>query len=177
MMKALVKQQAGPGVSLISCPVPQVGQGEVLINVLKTSLCNTDLSLLLMAEWKRFIEGHCPENSLCFIGQITPCEIARVLESNYGQDRADSTEVIEGLLQVGQLEVMEPGVVWKVLRDYQNSNAGFPDHLLARVNESAGCEATVTFDKNTSKKTGFWAIEIRALDRWKWLMSIYLMVF
>ena len=38
---------------------------------------------------------------------------------------------------------------------FKNSNADFPDHLIARVNESAGCESTVTFDKKASKQTGF----------------------
>ena len=46
--------------------------------------------------------------------------------------------VIEELLQVGQLEVAVPEVVWRALDDYKNSNADFPDHLLARVNESVG---------------------------------------
>ena len=103
----------------------------------------------------RFIEGHCTEKSPCFIGQITLCEIAWVLERNYDQDRVAIADVIEQLLQVGQLEVMEPSVVWRALSDYKSSNADFPDHLLARVNESAGCEATVTFDKKASKQPAF----------------------
>lgn len=103
----------------------------------------------------RFIENQCTEDSPCFIGQITLCEIAWVLESNYGQNRVAIAEIIEQLLQVGQLEVMGSSVVWKALRDYQNSNADFPDHLLARVNESVGCESTVTFDKKASKQPTF----------------------
>lgn len=103
----------------------------------------------------RFIETYCTESNPCFIGHITLCEVAWVLESNYGQDRAAIAGIIEKLLQVGQLEVMEPSVVWKTLRDYQASNADFPDHLIARVNESAGCESTVTFDKKASKQPAF----------------------
>lgn len=103
----------------------------------------------------RFIEGHCTEGNPCFVGHITLCEVAWVLESNYGQDRAAIAEVIEQLLQVSQLEVMEPSVVWKALKDYKSSNADFPDHLTARVNESVGCEMTVTFDKKASKQPAF----------------------
>ena len=83
------------------------------------------------------------------------CELAWVLESNYHQSRAQIALVIEQLLQVGQLEVMEPEVVWRALEDYKKSNADFPDHLLARVNESKGCESTVTFDKKAAKQPPF----------------------
>jgi len=76
-------------------------------------------------------------------------------ESNYGQDRSAIARVIEQLLQVGQLEVMKPSIVWKALKDYEKSNADFPDHLVARVNESVGCKATVTFDRKASKQPGF----------------------
>jgi predicted nucleic-acid-binding protein len=58
-------------------------------------------------------------------------------------------------MQVGQLEVMEPEVVWRALNDYKNSNADFPDHLLARINQSQGCDTTVTFDKRAAKQPGF----------------------
>jgi predicted nucleic-acid-binding protein len=75
------------------------------------------------------------------------CELAWILESNYRQNRREIADVIEALMQVGQLEVMEPDVVWRALRDFMNSNVDFPDHLLASVNNSKGCTATITFDK------------------------------
>ena len=103
----------------------------------------------------RFIETQCSDESPCFIGQIVLCELAWVLESNYGQSRAEISAVIEQLLQVGQLEVMEPDVAWRALDDYKNSNADFPDHLMARINESQGCEVTLTFDKKASKQPSF----------------------
>ncbi|MEJ2610750.1 MAG: type II toxin-antitoxin system VapC family toxin [Candidatus Thiodiazotropha sp.] len=107
------------------------------------------------AQASKFIETNCTDKSPCFIGQIVLCELAWVLESNYNQDRKQITTIIEQLLQVGQLEVMEPEVVWCALNDYKNSNADFPDHLLARVNESRGCGVTVTFDKKAAKQRFF----------------------
>ncbi|MCV6625527.1 MAG: type II toxin-antitoxin system VapC family toxin, partial [Cellvibrionaceae bacterium] len=102
-----------------------------------------------------FIEKTCTEESPCFIGHITLCEIAWVLQSNYQQDRESIANVIEQLLHVGQLELMGPGEVWQALKDYGNSNADFPDHLIARVNEALGCEATVSFDKKAARQPGF----------------------
>jgi len=103
----------------------------------------------------RFIETQCSDESPCFIGQIVLCELAWVLESNYGQNRAEIAAVTEQLLQVGQLEVMEPDVAWRALDDYKNSNADFPDHLMARINQSQGCETTLTFDKKASRQPAF----------------------
>lgn len=103
----------------------------------------------------QFIESNCTDDEPCFIGQIVLCELAWVLESAYDQDRHQITHIIEELLQVGQLEVQHPEVVWRALNDYKNSNADFPDHLLARVNQSSGCDCTVTFDKKASKQPTF----------------------
>lgn len=107
------------------------------------------------AKATRFIETSCTEEHPCYLGQIVLCELAWVLESNYRQSRDDIATVIEKLLQVGQLEVANPDVVWRALDDYRKSNVDFPDHLLARVNESAGCDATFTFGKKASSQPAF----------------------
>lgn len=102
-----------------------------------------------------YIETQCTADTPCFICHITLCELAWVLERLYHQDRAGISSVIEMLLQVGQLEVIEPQVVWRAVRDYKQSNADFPDHLIARLNELNGCETTLTFDKKAAKQAGF----------------------
>jgi len=103
----------------------------------------------------RFIETQCTEEVPCYVGQIVLCELTWVLESNYSQTRTQIATVIEQLLQIGQLEIANPAVVWRALDDYKHSNADFPDHLLARVNQSAGCETTVTLDKKASRQPTF----------------------
>lgn len=102
-----------------------------------------------------YIERQCSGNTPCFIGQIVLCELAWVLESSYGLGRKAIADVIERLLQVSQLEIMDPDTVWHALEDYKKSNADFPDHLLARVNHARGCDATATFDKNAGKQPFF----------------------
>ena len=122
-------------------------------NVLVRYLVQDDPSQ--SAKATKYIEKHCTADSPCFIGHITLCELAWVLERLYNQDRYSIATVIEELLQIGQLVVMEPQIDWKALRDYKQSNADFPDHLLARVNETNGCEITLTFDKKAAKQPGF----------------------
>ena len=103
----------------------------------------------------RFIETHCTEDSPCFVGQIVLCELAWVLQHNYNQNREQIASILSELLQVGELEVLEPDIVWRALEDYKKSNADFPDHLLARVNQAKGCDTTVTFDKKAAKQPAF----------------------
>src|SRR5713101_371755 len=50
-MKALVKAKAAPGLWLREVPDPAPGRGEVLIRVLRTGICGTDLHIESWNEW------------------------------------------------------------------------------------------------------------------------------
>ncbi|MFF4894970.1 L-threonine 3-dehydrogenase [Streptomyces sp. NPDC001068] len=50
-MKALVKQKAEPGLWLADVPEPTVGPGDVLIKVLRTGICGTDLHIRAWDGW------------------------------------------------------------------------------------------------------------------------------
>ncbi|MFF3749158.1 L-threonine 3-dehydrogenase [Streptomyces sp. NPDC002018] len=52
-MKALVKQQAEPGLWLLDVPEPETGPGDVLIKVLRTGICGTDLHIRSWDGWAR----------------------------------------------------------------------------------------------------------------------------
>ncbi|WP_043263210.1 L-threonine 3-dehydrogenase [Streptomyces sp. CT34] len=52
-MKALVKQKAEPGLWLTDVPEPAVGAGDVLIKVLRTGICGTDLHIRSWDGWAR----------------------------------------------------------------------------------------------------------------------------
>lgn len=52
-MKALVKQHAEPGLDLVDVPEPEVGPGDVLIKVLRTGICGTDLHIRAWDGWAR----------------------------------------------------------------------------------------------------------------------------
>ena len=114
------------------------------------------------AQAAAFIVQYCTSKNPGFIGHITLCELAWVLESCYDQSRDEIAVVIEHLLQVEQLEVMQPHIVWQALSDYKQSNADFSDHLLARANEAQGCDVTVTFDKKAGNQAAFERLETLA---------------
>ena len=50
-MKALVKARPEPGLSYEDVPVPSIGRGDVLIQVLRTGICGTDLHIYAWDAW------------------------------------------------------------------------------------------------------------------------------
>lgn len=52
-MMALVKEKAGPGLTLREVPIPETGPGEVKIRILKTAICGTDLHIYRWDEWSQ----------------------------------------------------------------------------------------------------------------------------
>jgi len=50
-MKALVKVAAGPGLELTDVPDPAAGPGDVLVRVLRTGICGTDLHIDAWDDW------------------------------------------------------------------------------------------------------------------------------
>jgi threonine 3-dehydrogenase len=53
MMKALVKSQPAPGLTLEEIPVPEIGINDVLIHVEKTAICGTDVHIYKWDDWAR----------------------------------------------------------------------------------------------------------------------------
>jgi threonine 3-dehydrogenase len=52
-MKALVKREAAPGLWLEDVPEPQPGPNDVLIRVLRTAICGTDVHIYKWDDWAR----------------------------------------------------------------------------------------------------------------------------
>jgi threonine 3-dehydrogenase len=50
-VKALVKATQGPGLELTEVPEPEPGPGDVLVRVLRTGICGTDLHIQSWDEW------------------------------------------------------------------------------------------------------------------------------
>jgi threonine 3-dehydrogenase len=80
-MKALVKSKAAPGLWLEDVPKPEPGPGEVLIRVLRTGICGTDLHIDAWNEWAQatikppLVVGH------EFVGKVA--ELGEGVESVY----------------------------------------------------------------------------------------------
>jgi threonine 3-dehydrogenase len=69
-MKALVKSRPEPGLSLEEVPDPTIGRDEVLIRVLRTGICGTDLHIY---EWDGWAQQNVPPPLVIgheFVGEI-----------------------------------------------------------------------------------------------------------
>jgi threonine 3-dehydrogenase len=52
-MDAIVKSQAGPGLTLAKVPIPEPKMGEVLIKIHKTAICGTDVHIYNWDSWSQ----------------------------------------------------------------------------------------------------------------------------
>jgi threonine 3-dehydrogenase len=70
-MRALVKQEAGPGLVMTEIPEPEIGINDVLIRVDRTGICGTDLHI---DDWNEWAKQHVPLPLVIgheFVGEIT----------------------------------------------------------------------------------------------------------
>lgn len=69
-MKALVKKEAAPGIWLEEVPIPKIGINDVLVRVMRTAICGTDMHIYNWDAWAQktipvpMVVGH------EFVGQI-----------------------------------------------------------------------------------------------------------
>ena len=89
-----------------------------------------------------------------FVPLVSVVELAWVLSSAYELDRAQLFQAFEALLRTKEIVVDRAETVWKALRVFQNANADFADCLIERSAAVAGCEWTMTFDRNAVKGCG-----------------------
>jgi len=85
-----------------------------------------------------------------WISVIVLCETVWVLSRAYGYDKATIQSVLQRIFLACELAVEQQEQAWGALRDYAQGNADFSDYLIIHMNRYAGCEYTITFDKNAS---------------------------
>jgi predicted nucleic-acid-binding protein len=102
-----------------------------------------------------FIERAAAGGERLLIDAIVLCELAWVLDAAYGYPKANLADAVEAILLTAQFEVDEKDTAWAALADYRNSRADFADCLIGRVNQSRGCDTTVTFDKSLKTLPAF----------------------
>ena len=94
-----------------------------------------------------------------YITVVSLVELVWVLTACYGSAKKEVCEVLEMLLRTKELMVAEAGTVWKALRVCRDGKADFPDSLIERLADAAGCAYTATFDRGAAKTCGMRLIE------------------
>jgi predicted nucleic-acid-binding protein len=93
-------------------------------------------------------------DSAGFIPLIVIAELSWVLSSAYGLSREQLAEALEGVLRSKEWIVEKADIVWQAVRLFQSSSADFADCLIFRSAAAAGCEKTMTFDRDAAKSGG-----------------------
>ncbi len=101
----------------------------------------------------RFMNSLSPD-SPGFLSLIVIAEIVWVLQLSYGFTKKEIERVLESLLRSRELIIERAEVVSKALRKFSVGRAGFVDCLIEGCSNAAGCEHTVTFDKNAASGAG-----------------------
>jgi len=85
-MLALVKEDRGPGLTLKDVPVPPAGAGNVLIRVLKTAICGTDVHIYAWDEWGQrtvpvpLVAGHESVGRIAQLGEgVSDLEVGQLV--------------------------------------------------------------------------------------------------
>lgn len=106
----------------------------------------------------KLIEG-LSDASPGFISLVTILELTRVLESAFELTRTQIVQMFQNLMAVDVFKIERVAVVASAVRAYAGSKADFADCLSERSSAQAGCERTMTFDKDAAKSGGMVLIQ------------------
>ena len=81
-------------------------------------------------------------------------ELVWVLERAYGLSRPDIARALDSLLEARELVVEAADRVAIAVDRYRKGGAGFSDQMIALAGQGAGCQATVTFDRQAGALPG-----------------------
>jgi predicted nucleic-acid-binding protein len=88
------------------------------------------------------------------ISLVTLIELVWVLRSSYDATREQTQRAIEILLRSRGLIIEGRDLVRLALSAYSQGTADFPDYLIESHGHAAGCDYSVTFDRNASISAG-----------------------
>ena len=89
-----------------------------------------------------------------YISLVTMAELVWVLRSSYEATREHIQRVISTLLRSRGLRVERSDLVWLALSAYSKGTADFADYLIERCGNAAGCDYSVTFDRDAANSAG-----------------------
>ena len=101
----------------------------------------------------RLFESLTPEEP-GFVSTVALIETVWVLRSFYDVSRTHLQRIIDTLLRTRGVVVERSDLVWMALSAHSRGNADFADYLIERHAHAAGCEYTLTFDRDAVNTAG-----------------------
>ena len=89
-----------------------------------------------------------------FISLVSIVELSWVLEAGFELSRRQIAEAFQNLMAVDAFKIERVSVVAGAIRAYAEGKADFADYLIERSSVHAGCDRTMTFDREAAKSGG-----------------------
>lgn len=96
-----------------------------------------------------------PPEGGCFVHPLVLAEFANRLEREFKLPRGAIAEYLERILRAPEFTILDTDQALEALGRFRACEATFSDCLLAALNQSHGCEVTVTFDPRAAACAGF----------------------
>lgn len=90
-----------------------------------------------------------------FVNHVVIAETIWVLANPMQQPKRVLLDIMDRLLASANVVIDRRDAVTAALAEYRHGKHGFADHLIGHVNRHAGCETTVSFDKDTGRSGVF----------------------
>ena len=95
-----------------------------------------------------------------FVNLVAPAEFAWTMRRAYKWDDEWIRQALNRIVRHPALQIQNRASVLEAVTDSNLGIHQFADRLIAALNLDAGCETTVTFDKEAAKSHGFRALEV-----------------
>jgi predicted nucleic-acid-binding protein len=105
------------------------------------------------------IEGASSRGEEIYLAGVNLCELVWVLETAYQRERRDIASTLEQIVRTAGVTVENANEVREAIDLYRSTSADFADALVGRLNQLAGCDHTLTFDKGLKRLTQFRVIQ------------------
>ncbi len=117
-------------------------------NVLVRYLAQDDAPQTAVAT--ALIENRLSAEQPGYVSALVFTELHCVLTRLYGIDRQRFADIARGLLMARALRFENLQAAWNALQAFEDGH-GFRDALLAELADAAGCQTTLTFDREFSR--------------------------
>ena len=89
-----------------------------------------------------------------YVTLVSIVELVWVLSASFDLTRSQVAQALDGIVRTKQFKIENADQVIRALRVFKAGKSDFPDCLIERSANSAGCEKTITFDVNASMHAG-----------------------
>ena len=107
---------------------------------------------------RALLAARCTVDDPGYVNRIVLCELVWVLARGYRYDQRTIAGALGQLLNAAELQIEDREAAVDALAAYRGGQADFADCLMGLLNRAAGCERTMTFDRDAASLPEFAAV-------------------